>query len=446
MPGKGWWALVLAIGLAIAVRAVVLVRSPEGVRVDFATYYNAGARFAAGEYENLYDPESAVDGRRPLDWPRVHRYAGFPLSAALFTPLGLLGPEAALPVFKATCAAAFIAAMFVLYAGFLRRGDAVWRSPAGLAIAGAVGLLYEPAWLTLRNGGQATALATLCFALFAYFYVDRRAVVAALFLVAAVFLKPLFALGGVVFLVSRDWRFVRPAVLWGLALVLASVILLGWHTQVEWFRTAALLGGTRTVSWKANASVPGLFIDYWAALGTNRVGIFASTPSPRRHLPAGMSMVVGLYHLALMAGFVVLSLRVRSGTGPLRLKRQQLVTLALLLPLLWGTVIWRHYLLFLLVPLTFLAARWSRLPFGMRLGMGLFLLATFAASNRLTDFVGRLFYVNTPWEAAAVALYASASMLVVLALVVRYRRGIVYFPVRPAMRVRRVRSSVERVA
>lgn len=428
--------------LLFVVRAIVGVASADGLREDFANYYNAGGRVLGAEPADVYDAESSIDGRRPFGWPGVHDYAGFPLSALAFAPLRAFSPRVGLAVLKATCLAAFTGGLLLLYVGFLRPGDPVWRSPAGLVAVGAVALLFEPWWQALRIGGQTTPIAFFCLCAFTVLYVRDHAVAAAPFLIAAAFMKPLFAVSGVVFLAARDWRFVKPAAAWAGVLVAASLLLLGVRAHADWFELVRVLGGSRTVSWQANASVLGTVVDYWVLTGTGRIGIYGGDVSTGI-LPAIIPLIASVYHALLLAGFVVLAMRVRAGDGPEEAKRMQLATLAILLPLLWPMVLWRHYLIMPLIPLSLLAARWSRLPAGLAAACLLFFAASFRASNLVTDFVGGLFWVNTWWEAVAISLYAAAPMLLLLTALARYARGWAYVPA-PSGRTERAASGAAR--
>ena len=85
---------------------------PAGSGWDFANFYDAGRRFAAGEIENLYAPESPIRGEPPQGHMA---YWSPPLSAAFLVPLSGLSGETALILFKLQNTLALFATFALLY-------------------------------------------------------------------------------------------------------------------------------------------------------------------------------------------------------------------------------------------------------------------------------------------------------------------------------------------
>src|SRR5690242_19898724 len=83
--------LVLAAGIAagIAVNA--------GTGWDFADFYDAAHKAAAGQIRDLYNADAAIEGR-PAEAQLP--FWGTPLSAYMLAPLAWMRPVAALVVFK----------------------------------------------------------------------------------------------------------------------------------------------------------------------------------------------------------------------------------------------------------------------------------------------------------------------------------------------------------
>ena len=61
-------------GIAIGVAVGIII--PAGLGWDFAVFYDAGRRALHGQFRDLYDPFSAIAGKRPQGEMRfwVHRF------------------------------------------------------------------------------------------------------------------------------------------------------------------------------------------------------------------------------------------------------------------------------------------------------------------------------------------------------------------------------------
>ena len=198
------WLTQLSIGL-IVLGCAVAVAVPAGLGWDFANFDDAGRRVLAGHVTDLYAPTRPIAGAPPQG---TLGFFGAPLSAILYTPLGMLPPETALIVFKIENVLAFLAAFAVLfrfYRAFRPPGpEAAWQFAAAFT-----GL----AWSSSRSGrcfaweGRRRRRLLLLVAVAIVAHVQGRFWTAAACLVAAALIKP--AMGpAVAFLTcASGWAF-----------------------------------------------------------------------------------------------------------------------------------------------------------------------------------------------------------------------------------------------
>src|SRR5262245_56408717 len=103
-------AIVTVVLIVAGCAAGVLV--PAGIGWDFANFYDAGRRMAAGQSADLYRADSFIAGEPPQ---AGMRFWGAPLSAAFYSPLSLFRPETALILFKLENVAVLGVALVLLY-------------------------------------------------------------------------------------------------------------------------------------------------------------------------------------------------------------------------------------------------------------------------------------------------------------------------------------------
>jgi hypothetical protein len=285
-------------------------------------------------------------------------------------------------------------------------------------------LVFEPMWLALRVGGQTTAFAVLCAALFAHSYVRGRMWRTALSFAGVVIFKPLFAVGALLFVVSRDWKLAGRLMLLGAAFGAASLGLMGWQVHREWLGMMGVLGGDRITSWTSNVAVPAILQHVLVAGGAYREHIAFNDPEyggPQAPGYFGSAEAVYRYLLLLVVGWI--GWRVARENDHVERRRSITAGLALLLPLFCSSVVWQHYLGFLLVPVALAVAHWSSLPRVARWGIPLVLLLTMRANADLTGMLRRQFTLNSVPEAVAVWIYGSGPLLLALSLVLYYGAG-----------------------
>jgi hypothetical protein len=395
----------------VAVRAAFAVASDAGLGWDFVNFYNAGARAWHGQLGELYRTTAPIAGRPPLG-PARFEYTGFPLTALLFAPLGALPPRAALLLFKVLCAAAFAGGLVRLF-GWLAARDPFWRTPRGVAAGLAAALVFEPLWLVFAVGGQSTAFAFLALAAFATAARGPASAPAGVWLALAALLKPALGVGALALLAARAW----PAlVAFGAtlgALAAASLALVGVETHLEWLGMLRKEGVRWAVPPVNNASLMGLFGNFWLYLGGVRPGL---APPP----PALLALQLAAKAALLAAGAWLAGGAARPGV-PAATHHALLVGVAVLLPLAFSSVVWPHYLAFVAVPL----AAWA--PLARRRGalawaaLALVLLSTLRANLGLAVALERRWNVNHVGEVLVADLLASGTLVLAAALLVWMR-------------------------
>src|SRR5262245_14852705 len=103
-------SILLMMVLAAGVTAGIAVKA--GTAWDFANFYDAGHKIAAGQIGDLYNPDALISGKAPE--ARLP-YWGTPLSAYLLAPLAWLSAGPAFFVFKAENTAALLLGLWLLY-------------------------------------------------------------------------------------------------------------------------------------------------------------------------------------------------------------------------------------------------------------------------------------------------------------------------------------------
>ncbi len=145
--------------LLLVAQAAIGVAVPAGLGWDFANFYDAGHRVAAGQVADLFDPESPIAGGAPQG---SLAFWSTPISAAFYAPLSALSPEVALVVFKLQNSAALFAVLALLFALYRRlAGDSRLASLRFAALFAFVSLIYQPLWTIYRVGGQTTPTSAL---------------------------------------------------------------------------------------------------------------------------------------------------------------------------------------------------------------------------------------------------------------------------------------------
>lgn len=408
----------IALLALIAARLVISVASGTGYYWDFVNFYNTGSRMYHGEGVDLYHVAAPIAGRPPMGSSRFE-YVGFPLSAYVFAPLGALAPRPALLAFKAACAACFALGLVVLFRHFrLFLGDG-WQPDQDLSWCLLLILLFEPLWSVFVIGGQATPLVFLLLAVFLRSYTSDRLWLAAACLSAAALIKPFVGVMVVVFVMAGDWQLLLRLAGCVAVEAAASLLLFGWQPHLEWFHIVLKESSRWAVPWWGNCSLLAFFGNFWLYGGRPEFGLPPVPP-----MFAGLQVVA---KIGLMATFLWLVRSARAAHFSPEEKRNYYVFLAVLFPLFLSTVVWTHYLAFLLIPLLFLLVRYRSLPKYVRVLTVLILISTVRANFwPIMPYMLDAIPVHTVLAKAAVGVYGSGTLILTLILLLAFHRDMLH--------------------
>lgn len=399
-------ALVLLLLLAGTVTGVLV---PAGLGWDFANFYDAGRRAAAGEIANLYDVYSPIAGAAPQG---TMQFWGTPISALFYVPLSLFRPASASMLFKIQNTLALFLALGLVWASLRRLVDpeaiAQWRFTATFAT---VSLLFQPFWTVYRVGAQTMPTVFLLLVLALIAHQARREATTAALLVLAVTIKPAFVLvlAGMAVLAGR--RFLGWALGFGGLAAAASILVLGWDVHLQ-FLQLMIHGTTITKGWFYNSSL-------YVPFDNVRLLPGFQTASPALRIALGVANA-GL-KLAVLGTLASLAWRSREFEWSDRARRHFRFLLAVLLFLLVSQLLWEHYLspLFLLM-----AYVWARRSAFSRAAIILFVGITIAALGQnliVVNFVRYRFSFETLPAALGIGVLKAAPLL--LTLVFLWRHG-----------------------
>ncbi len=401
------WILAGLFALLIAALFVAGVFSDRGLRWDFVSYYNAGARLYHAESQNLYRATTPIAGQQPF-FSTVFDYIGLPLSAYLLAPLAAFSPERALWVFKLFCAACVGAGLLLLFRAVLCASDARWGSPRGVALFLAAVAAFGPLWMIFAVGGQLTAVAFLLLGVSFVALRNERAWVSAVCFSAAILFKPFLLPSVWVFAIAREWGWLtRFAVALAIEAGL-SLALFGFQIHADWFELLRQKEGIWAAPWWNNAAVLSLIGDFWYY----RAGQIVPLEQPPPPLLYALQWV---FKLGVVALFARLAIETRRSALSLQARREHCFALAILLPLLFATTAWPHYLLLFLIPLTLAAAATAANSRSAALLAGALLLSALRPDLLLVFARGpRLEPVVTIFEAIGLGLYGRGALLLAL--------------------------------
>jgi len=395
---------------AIAFTAIIFVAAAIGIIVpagsgwDFANFYDTGRRILGWQIADLYDSSSLITGSAPqggmLFW-------GAPLSALLYAPLGWLAPGAALIAFKIVGTAALFAALWILYRhdlSFVEETDAArWRFTA--MYSGAV-LLFQPFWSVYRVGGQTTPLVFLLLAVAMIAHIRNRTWLTAGCLVAAVAIKPAFAIALVILGLLGGWRMLLALGAWGVACGLVSILLLGWPVHLQ-FLDVVRNGLSNSYVWLYNSSL------YVAAENLREY----ASPAVRPSFISAAVIVVKSSMLLLFAWLVWQS-RTRALLPAARRHFDFLLALTGCLAL--SQTVWEHYLVLLFPLIAYVIASYRQFSRGAVALIAAILVFSITQNVAFTVPL-RPMEITSPVALVVVGLFKSAPLLLSVIFLVRYR-------------------------
>jgi len=394
--------------ILLLVGTVIGIAVPAGPGWDFANFYDTGARVAAGQLRDIYDPSAPIRGASPQG---TMAFWGAPLSAIFYTPMAWLAPGAALVLFKIQNTLAYFAALLLLYVHTRRfAGDSPEAQSRFGALFAFLALIYQPFWTVYRVGGQTTPTIVFLLTVALVTHTAGKRLWTVFCLVTTVLIKPAFLpILGILMLVSGA-RFFRDATLVGSTLALTSVAVLGWPIHREFLAVLAR-GATKSFPWFYNSS---LYV-WFDALRVIFPAGSAAAPSP-----VITAVVTGAKVCVLLLAILVF-VRSRAEAWVPAARRHFDFLMAVSFCLLLSQTVWEHYLAVLFLPLAYLVAVRHHLgQSAVRLIWGIFFLSIWQnliivnvlrGSFRWESFVALL----------AVGLLKSGPLLLFLILLARYR-------------------------
>jgi Glycosyltransferase family 87 len=382
-----------AIAILLALGIVAGIAIPAGPGWDFANFYDAGHKILAGQPADLYDANALIEGRQPQG--RLPYY-GAPLTAALFAPLALLPPWAAMIAFKIQNTAALLLGLWLLYRWALPAAlDAGLSASQYRAIFLAAALLFQPLWTIYRVGGQTTPTLFLGFVLALRWFANGRMLPAAVCMVAVIAIKPAFIFTLAILALFGGAAFFAWSVAAGLATAGLSVLIMGWPLHQHFL---SHITEHKISPWTYNSSLS-VFVDNLYTL---------TGPAP--------ALTLGGTAVRLIAAVVVLAVLLRG-----RNQRHWIFLSAVALGVMLMPIVWEHYLSVLFLPMAYVLAH---LP---RLGTVEIALAALVCGFCFTQNLILVMTLNAWWQphsAAALlaaALYKSAPLILFTILLWRNR-------------------------
>jgi hypothetical protein len=315
----------------IGVGCMVGIAVPAGLGWDFANFYDAGRRVAAGATSDLYNPLSLIEGQPPQGRTG---FFGAPISALLYVPLSGFTPEIALMLFKIQNVLALGATGGILLA-FYRpfEGDtplAEWRFTALFAL---LFLMYQPFWTVFRVGGQTTATVLLLLTAGLVAHTRGRFWTSAACFVVAVLIKPAIATGALFLACVSGVRYVGRLAALGAGTGFVSVLVMGWPIHAA-FLVLMTRSSQLTYPWFFNSAI-------YLVFDNLRLNLAPGGGGDLRMVLLGLSYAL---KAAVVLTCVWLALRIRRASGPAAARRHFNYLLAIVFVLLWSPTVWEHYL------------------------------------------------------------------------------------------------------
>jgi hypothetical protein len=366
--------------------------------IDFAPYHLAGRLLAQGDLEPVTDYAETggffatsgpfLDYFHQFFFPQTTyatRWVYLPAYLWIFRPLAGFDFPAASRVWLAVNALLTLACFWLLWSarrlpGLSRRLKA-WRMVWFAFLV----LTFQPVLSNLWHG-QATALIFAGFCLSYWLLHRERPFAAGLFLGLIVPFKFYPALFVLYFAWRRQWRVVTGALAGGLAIMLVSLLTVGWEGNLAYLRmVVSELGGGGIPAFN-NQSISGFLLHIFT-----RGDVFA-------WLNVGVPLwltVLRLGLLLLLVGVVVWAMR-RPPAPKTNCSDAQDLDLALVVfvMLLVSPITWYHYYIWLLLPLTLLFDRlflaphvgvrqigWLALAYGLVVVQGIVVLRPLVAGS-----------------------------------------------------------------
>ena len=392
--GKNLCALMLLFAVPVLCMEITAgITNGEGLKWDFANFYDAGHKVWAGEVRNLYDPTAPIEGSAPQG---NLAFYGTPLSAAIYMPLALFSPSIALVTFKVQNTLANLAAIFLLYWQSKRFGEASSHSRLHyFALFLIVVALYQPFWEIYHIGGQTTPSVFLLLVLSLLLHTRNRVFLAALCFCIAVAIKPSFVIALAILALLSGPRFMIYTIGIGLVLAATSVVWMGWSVH-EAFLARILTQIPKGWWWNSSLTVA---ID----------NLLTKYGTPQNRYPLGVISTIVRFGVTGLFMWLFMRSRSRVAAGPPRRHFDFLTAVSACLFLM--PVVWEHYLALLFIPLSYCLAVCRSMPRKAVFILGMIFLASIGQNVQVVRWLETVIYFNTPLEFFVAGLFKSAPLM-----------------------------------
>lgn len=398
--------MILVAAMVLCLQIVFGITNGQGLKWDFANFYDAGHKVWIGEIHNLYEATAMIDGKPPQG---EMAFYGTPLSAILYAPLAWFPPHVALVLFKVQNTLANLAGIVLLYWQCRRFGEVSFGSKAlFLALFTTVVAVYQPFWEIYHIGGQMTPTVFLALVLTLLCHIQGRDYLVALCFVLAVAIKPAFVLALAVLTLLSGRRFMTYVAGTGLILGATSIVWMGWPVH-EAFLKRILTEIPKP--WLYNSSLTVAFDNFRTLL----------EPRPEQFPYVVMSTIV---RLGISGLFMWLFVRHRSRipSGPPRRHLDFLIAITTCLLLM--PVVWEHYLAFLFIPLSYCLAIYPSLPRQAAYLLGIIFLVSVTQHVSIIAWLNSKVYVNGWLDLFVTGLLKSAPLGLTALFLIVYRKEV----------------------
>ena len=405
--------IVLCLAL-IVLGSVIGIALPAGLGWDFANFYDAGRRVAAGEFHHLYHDDALIAGEEPQG---NMRFYSVPLSGFFYVPLTSFGPRTASILFKTQGFAALAIGLWVLYLHTRQyvtpTDESRWQFATWFA---ALTLVYQPFWTIYRVGGQTTPTIVLLLVAAMLSYLHGRTWMTAILLTLVILIKPAFVMSTGLLAIASGINLCLALAACGAVAGGLSIWLAGYQPHVE-FLDLMLVSSKTSFNWLYNSAAT-------VAIENLRM---LDDPRPARYpRPAALTRWIDAARLVFGVTFLVLAWRIkrvftfqREVTGRLFLYLASLVFGVALIP-----ITWEHYLSVLFLPLIHVVAVRDRLPRAARWITGSALALACVQNLVLIEWWYHHWQINTVAEAILAGLAKGGPCLLTMLLFAKYHRAL----------------------
>lgn len=384
--------------------AVVLahgILSPRGLYLDFANFYDAGKKAAAGETENLYDEFAMISGKAPYGHMR---FFGTPISAYAYAPLAAFPPVVAAILFKIFSTLCILVGLFLLYrrfGAFVAEED----RPGFFFFFCAAALLFQPFWTVLQVGGQSSSVAFLLFLIGLLWYERGSDVAAAIALSVVVCLKPAFASAAIAMFLMSTHKFRAGLLVSGVIGLGISLALMGWDIHQQFLGMVLSEGSSAPERWNSSALA-------WLA------PIFYSDGDPEIYFKVRLIASLALVTLWLSTAFFTRKRRQNDAAA-----RYFIFLICGMVALSLSPIVWSHYLMILFIPVAQTIAFRRQMPRGAVILVLLAVLAATIQNLLVVNQFWKLSFASEAWFSFAMSLFRSLTMMFVTAALLIYARS-----------------------